>query len=310
MSRDSGSDRSGHSRIIAVAETLVCALVWGSSFVAVKVLLRYTGPLTIAGVRYFLAFLLLLPWLFRGSSSPRRLLREHGARLALMGVTQYTIANGALFFALSSIPATTGSLALCLVPIPVLLLAYARLKERPRWTQIVGVAAAVGGGFLFLSPGVVISGDALGWGALLLAILSFSVYPILGREVARDRSVGTLPLTAVPLGVGGGLLLVLAASLEGIPSMPLSGWGILLGLAVVNTLAAYLLFTHALRRLHAVEASIMLNLMPIATALFAWIALDERLRPIQIVAMLVVVGGASLVQWRRKTPPLATEEIR
>jgi len=300
----------GRLHAAALVETLVCALVWGSSFVAVKALLRYTGPFTIAGVRYFLAFVLLLPWLHRSASSPRRLLREHGARLVLMGITQYTIANGALFFALRSIPATTGSLALCLVPIPVLLLAHARLKERPRWTQIVGVATAVGGGFLFLSPGVVISGNALGWGALLLAILSFSVYPILGREVARDRSVGTLPLTAVPLGIGGGLLLILAASVEGVPSMPLAAWGILLGLTVVNTLAAYLLFTHALQRLRAVEASIMLNLMPIATALFAWMALDERLQPIQIVAMLVVVAGASLVQWRRKTPPLATEEIR
>lgn len=295
-------------RPLAIAETLVCALIWGSSFVAVKIALRDTGPLTIAGIRYFLAFLILLPWLLR--SNPRALMRTHGRRFAWMGLTQYTIGNGALFFALQSIPATTGSLALCFIPVPVLVLAYVRLKERPHLLQVFGIIAAIGGGVLFLAPVLQVSGGPIEWAALLIAILSFSAYPVLGREMARDRSVGTLPLTAIPLGIGGGVLLVAALSIEGIPSMPLGTWGILLGLAIVNTLAAYLLFNHSLRQLQAVEANIMLNLSPIATALIAWGALGEHLVAIQIIAMLLVVAGASIVQWRRKMKPLAPKETR
>lgn len=82
--------------------------------------------------------------------------------------------------------------------------------------------------------------------------------------------------------------------------MPLHAWAIILGLAIVNTLAAYLLFNHSLRRLQAVEANVMLNLSPLGTALIAWGALGERLLPIQIAAMLLVVTGASLAQWRRR----------
>jgi drug/metabolite transporter (DMT)-like permease len=310
MAPDRGRPRDPEwQRVVAVLETLLCALIWGSSFVAVKVVLRYTGPLTIAGIRYFLAFLMLLPWLLRHVPRPRDLMRSHGIRLTLMGLTQYTIANGALFFALRLIPATTSALALCLVPLPVLLFAYVRLKERPHRLQIVGMAGAVGGSVLFLSPGIEISRNPLGWGALLLSILGFSVYPVLVREVARSRAVTTLPLTSIPLGIGGGLLLVLAVFLEGIPSMPLQAWGILLGLAGVNTLLAYLLFTHSLQHLRAAEANIMLNLMPVATALIAWTTLGEQLLPVQIAAMVLVVVGASLAQWRRNTAIRVAEKL-
>jgi len=76
---------------------------------------------------------------------------------------------------------------------------------------------------------------------------------------------------------------------------------VILGLATVNTLIAYLFFNHSLQHLTAAEANVMLNLAPLGTALIAWGALDERLVPVQIAAMLLVVGGASLAQWRKRT---------
>jgi probable blue pigment (indigoidine) exporter len=74
---------------------------------------------------------------------------------------------------------------------------------------------------------------------------------------------------------------------------------VILGLAVVNTLLAYLLYNHALQDLTAIEANVMLNLTPLGTAVIAWGALGERLVPIQIVAMFLVVVGASLMQWKK-----------
>ena len=51
--------RSG--RIAALLEALLATIIWASSFVLVKMILSNIGPLTIAGLRYFLAFLILLP---------------------------------------------------------------------------------------------------------------------------------------------------------------------------------------------------------------------------------------------------------
>jgi len=72
-----------------------------------------------------------------------------------------------------------------------------------------------------------------------------------------------------------------------------------IGLAVVNTLVPYLLYSHALRTLHAIEANIFVSLTPSSTSLSTAAAVDERLAGIQFAALFLMIGGASLVQWRR-----------
>jgi len=289
--------RQSSSHLLPVGEALLTALIWSSSFVGVKVALRSVGPFSLAAIRYFLAFLLLLPWVVAGWRRAASLTRAQWIDLALIGLFQYTVGNGALFLALRVLPATTGSLALCLVPIPVLVLGLVALKERPRAVQIVGLCVAVAASVLFFLPGL--RGMGSSSVALLgVSILSFAVFPILVRKLARTGTFDTVRLTALPLGIGGGVLLLIAAPLEGVPHAPPAVWGVILGLAAVNTVLAYLLYNHSLRRLTAVEADVLLNLTPLGTALIAWGALGERLSPLQIAAMFLVIGGATLAQWR------------
>ena len=54
------------SRLVAIILGITAMGIWATSFVLVKTGLAYTGPFTLAGLRYFLAFLLLLPWLAHG----------------------------------------------------------------------------------------------------------------------------------------------------------------------------------------------------------------------------------------------------
>ncbi len=171
--------------------------------------------------------------------------------------------------------------------------------DPPTLIQLLGLALPIGGSVLFLSPKWE-AGEPLALGFLGIAILSVSISPVLTREIARDREVSNVTLTAIPFGIGGGLLLILALAAEGIPHMPLVAWGVVLGLSVVNSLIGFLLFNHSLQRLAAVEANILWNLKRLGTALIAWDALGERLLPIQIAAMFLVIGGSSLVQWRKR----------
>ena len=75
-------------------------------------------------------------------------------RLIAIGLSQYTIGNGALFLALRLIPATSASLALSLCPIPVWVFGMLVLHERPSVLQLIGTAAAVSGSFLFFRAGL------------------------------------------------------------------------------------------------------------------------------------------------------------
>ena len=264
-----------------------------------KVALDHAGPLTIAALRYSMAAAILIPWVVRCGEVPGGLPLRTWIRLIAIGVSQYAVGNGALFVALRTVSSTAASLAISLVPIPVLLLEVAYLRERPNRIHLLGVFVAIAGSVLFFSAGLrPISPEAIA--LLALATVSFAVMPVFGRDLARTRSVTNTTLTAIPLAVGGGILLVVAAAAEGIPHMALSAWGIVVGLALVNTLAAYLLFNHALHRLRAGEANVLLNLAPVATALIAWGALGDRLGGLQMAAVAVVILGASLAQLRRK----------
>ncbi len=305
MKTEAAAPRSP-AHLLAIGEVLLTAVIWSSSFIGVKFVLPYTGAFTLAGLRYFIAFLILLPLLFRFGKSGLPLSGGQWRRFVLMGVFQYTIGNGALFLALRTLSATTGSLILCLSPIPVLALSSILLKERPTRLQLLGIVTTVGGSILFFLPGLK-PADLTGLGLLGLAVLSLSLFPVLTRGFTRSRAVGNIVLTTVPLGIGGGLLILIAGFTEGIPRIPVIGWGVIMGMAIVNTVIGYLLYNHALRRLTAVEASVILNLTPFGTALIAWGTLGERLTSLRLGAIFVVIIGASLAQWRRR--PVETPRL-
>lgn len=172
------------ARALPIGEVFLVAGIRGSSFVGVKVVLGHTGPFTVAALRDSMAAAILLPWaLGRGGISWRLPLRTW-IRLAAIGVSQCAVGNGAWFLALRAVSSTGASLAISLVPIPVLLLEVAYLKERPNGIHLLGVLVAVSGSFLFFSSGFQpIPCGAIG--LLALATVSFAVMPVFGRDLAR-----------------------------------------------------------------------------------------------------------------------------
>jgi len=285
------------TRLLPIAEVFLVAALWASSFVAVRVVVAHAGPLTVAALRYSMAAALLLPWVRWRSIRAAPSKRWIWWRLTTIGVSQYTVGNAALFFALTMVTPAAASLSLALTPVAVWILEAVYLKERPTRQQMFGSIVAVVACVLFFVEGAT-GIRARAAGLLALAMISFTVLPILGRQIARQRAVDTVTLTSLPLAIGGGILLVLAGSIEGIPAMPLSAWAIIVGLAVANTLAGYLLFNHALRHLRASEANIILNLIPLGTALISWGALGDRLTPLQVAALGVAVSGITFAQRR------------
>jgi len=284
---------------LAIIEALFVNIIWASSFIFVKLLLKDLGPLTIGGLRYFIGFLVLLPFMLRRGKLPHALPRRMWLRLLLIGVSAYTIGNGAMFWSLKYLPATTVSFMMSIITLLVLFGSILWLKEIPTWLQTVGILVTLGGTALFFSIGLK-PGEPLGMAILSLGLVSFTLFGVLGREAARGQKVDTLSLTAIPLAFGGGLLLVVALPLEGLPQASPATWGLVLWLAAVNTALGYILYNHALQVLTAFEMNVMLNLSPIWTALIAWFLLGERLLLWQWMGMVIVVVGVALVQRRQE----------
>lgn len=269
--------------------------IWGSSFVIAKIGLREMGPLTLAGLRYFVAFLMLLPFLPRRFAVAGRPPRSLMLQLALLGVSAYLVGNGCFFLALRVIPSTTVSFLMGLIPILVLGGSLWWLKENLTWWQLLGTLLSLIGTALFFLPGLQVQA----WGSLsILAIglIGFAFFGLLSRSIARQRKIDSLTLTALPLAVGGGALLAVALPVEGLPRLTLTGLGIVLLLALVNTAIGYLLYNHSLQSLTALQMNLVLNLSPFVTALLALLILGERLVPLQWLGMIVATFGVGLAQ--------------
>ena len=297
---------SASPRLAALAEGLVVVLIFGSTLALAKAALAYLGPLTLSALRYCLAALLLHPLAAR-RASPARWPTRLWKRFLFIGLSFYVVGNGAVFLGLRYLPATTTTLLLNLIPIVVLVAGIVWLGEAPTRVQLAGVAVGLAGGALFFSPGFK-AGEPLGIAIVTVGLVGNAMFGIVGRGIARERSADTLSLTAIPLAVGGAIMLPLALAVEGVPRSPAAGWGIVLWLAVVNTACAYLLYNHALRVLAALEMSMLLNLTPLVTALLAWAFLGERLGVVQLIGMVVVIAGVALVQWGRRAPKAASAD--
>lgn len=284
------------SHTLALLEALLVSMVWGSSFILVKIALTELGPLTIGGLRYFIGFACLLPFMRRGSFT---LTRDQWLRMFLLGISAYTLANGAMFWSLRYLPATTGSFLMSLITVTIVFGGIFWLREIPNRIQTIGICIVLAGMALFFSPGLQ-SGEPVGLAIFMLALLGFTLFTLLSRLTVVARQVNTLTLTALPLAMGGGLLLAVAMPFEGMPNASLRTWGLVLFLAAVNTALGYMLYNHALQSLQAFELNVVLNLSPIWTALLGWVLLGEALGGTQWAGVLVVVAGTMLVQKRNQ----------
>lgn len=288
--------RSG--RIVAIIEALLAAFIWSSSFVFVKMILSNIGPLTIAGLRYFLAFLVLLPFMLRKKQALKSISPKTWFHFTLIGLSAYTVGNGALFWGLKYLPATTASFLVGISPLLILFGGVIFLNEVPSRLQIVGLIISLVGNAVFFSSGLR-PGEPLGIAILAVGLLGFTAFGILGRGLARDKRTNTIHLTGIPLGIGGGMLLLFAVPLEGWPIFNQKVLLIILWLAIINTAAAYILYNHALKTITAFEMNVFLNLAPLGTAALAWLFLGESLTLNQLLGVAIMIIGITLVQVKR-----------
>ena len=285
------------SRPLALAESLLVSLIWASSFITAKFAVVESSPLLMAGMRYTFSALILLPFVLGGERDILHLPKAVWLQLLLTGLIGHFIGNGVTYLALDALSPTTLTFLSSFIPLYALLLGMWQLGEFPRWLQAMGFMVCLAGAALFFSPGL----SSSDWVWVIVASVGCASYAqatILMRGLARQQKVSPLAITALPLALGGVPLLGVALWRDGLPTMSLVGWGAILTLVLLNTVLAYLLYNHSLLTLTAFESTIFLNLSPLAAAGMAWLIWGEQLSWLQIIGVLAVIVGVTVVQWR------------
>jgi len=284
----------------ASLQAVFVTFLWSTSWVLIKIGLGTIPPLLFAGLRYSLAFLILLLYYLRSPKAVeiRQLSKRDWLRLGVLGVIFYALTQGAQFLGLLYLPAVTFSLLLNFSAVIIALLASVFLKERLNWLQWLGIAVSLIGGLVFFYPFSFPEIQAIGFLVAALALSANSFSSILGRAINRSGKISAITVTVVSMGIGGMLLLVAGVASQGMPEFGLSEWAIVVWLAAVNTALAFTLWNHSLRTLSAAQSSIINNTMLIQIALLAWIFLGERISSMEAAGMAIALVGTLMVQAR------------
>lgn len=266
----------------------------------IKIGLKNIPALTFAGLRYFIAFLLLLAFM-KIKGNPRLFIRFNRnvlTNLILLGILYYAVTQGTQFVGLFYLPAVHVSLFLNFTPLFVLLLSSSTLSEKPTFLQVVGIITFLIGVLIYFFPLNFLNSSMIGNIVVFISVITNALSSILGRKVNRSREFEPIVVTTVSMGIGSTLLLVSGISFQGLPALSITDWLIIFWLAAVNTAFAFTLWNKTLQVLQAAESSIINGTMLIQIAILAWIFLGEALTLQEIIAIIIVSIGVVLVQIR------------
>lgn len=294
------SVKTSSLRTKAVTQALLVTFLWSTSWVLIKFGLDDIPPLTFAGLRYTLAFLVLLPLAFRRRHVADLSQLSPGTWLQLiaLGLLFYAVTQGAQFLGLTYLPAITVNLLLSFTIIVVVLLGIWILGELPTKAQWIGMVVFLVGVSIFFYPPAFPGDQAIGILVVLAGVLANAFSSILGRNLNRSMTIAPSVITVISMGIGGIALLVAGLLIQGLPSLSLSNWAIILWLAVVNSAFAFTLWNHTLRTLTAMESSLINNTMMIQIPILAWLFLDEQTSALEILGMILAGLGIVIVQIR------------
>lgn len=269
---------------------LALSFLWGGSFLFYEIALTGLPLFTIVAGRVVLAALALQAIVrLRGLTMPRSW--AVWRNLALMGLFNNAIPFSLIVFAAQQITASLASILNATTPLFTLLLARFLFRaESLTAGKVCGVAIGVAGVALLVGPDALtgLGDQAMAQLAMLAAALSYGLAGNLGR---RLKDLPPLVVATGQVSTSSLMILPLALILERpwlLPTPSLEASLAVIGLALLCTALAYLLFFAILQSGGATRVSLVTLLIPPSAAFMGWLFLDESLSPRQVAGMAII----------------------
>lgn len=268
-------------------------LVWSSGFISGKLGLRHSAPYTFAALRFALAGgILLVIALASRRALPRGRLLAH---LAVAGVLVQAVQFSSIYVGMDlGVPSGLAALIIALYPLTASLIAVPVLHERVTRGQCLGLVLGLGGVALAVGEGLHFDADYLaGLGFVILALLGISAGTVYQKRFCR----GMDPVSgnAVQLLAAAVAALLPALFAEGFDVTFTAGyWPVLLWTALVNSIVGVGLLYGLLQRHGTSQVSSLFYLVPMVTAGFAALLLDQHLGPLTLGGLVLATAGTLL----------------
>lgn len=287
-------------------------VIWGSTYLAIRVAVETLPALTSAGARFLFAGTLMYLWCRRrGIPAPTR---TQWRAAAIVGGLLLLGGNGCVVVAEQTLDSNIAALLVATVPLWLVLLNALRPGGQwPNWADVAGLLAGFAGIFVLFGLGTADAQahvDVFAAGLILFASLSWATGSLYSRAAPLPRA--QLMAVAAEM-IGGGMLLVVAGAIRGewfgLDPATFSARS-LLALAYLVAFGSIVAFTAYMWLLQVstpTKVGTYAYVNPVVAVFLGWSILGEKIPPTTVLAMLLIVAAVALISTlgRRaaKAPP-------
>ncbi|MBI3507330.1 MAG: DMT family transporter [Proteobacteria bacterium] len=279
---------------------VVLSVLWGGSFLYVKVALVELPPVTVVALRAtFGGALLLLLTRMRGLSLPR----DRGSLFGFAGLALLNTVIPFVLIAWGQQEMTIGLAAIlnAATPLSTLVLAHFLTDDEPlSGRRAAGVLVGFAGVIVLVGPEA-LTGLGTGLLAQLACVLATVSYGFALIWARRMRGIDGVVVASGQFLFAAPVSILLACIVDRPWNLPLPGTAAIAsvaGLAVLSTAAAYVVYFRLMQRYGAGNASLVTMLIPPSAMLLGAVFLGERPDPMALAGFALIVAGLSLVDGR------------
>ncbi|MEO5718476.1 MAG: EamA family transporter [Chthoniobacterales bacterium] len=308
-------------KLLVIAAFAALYVIWGSTYLGILLAIQSMPPLLMAGVRFFLAGVIMyLIALWQGA--PKSSLVEWRTAL-IVGACLLFFGNGSVTIAEQWVPSGLASLLVATVPIYIAILAWLTgSAPRPRPLVMLGLAGGFAGVGILVGPAIAArpSGSSSHVGLGMLILLFGSLLWSIGTLYSRHKRHSSSPfLSSAQTMLCGGSLMIMAGFLHGearnfhLRQVTAVSLGAFVYLVLIGAVVGYTSFIFLLRHCDPAKVATYAYVNPVVAVLLGAFFAGETLSLRTAVAAAVIVGSVALVitaqQAKEKTPLLSRPQL-
>jgi drug/metabolite transporter (DMT)-like permease len=274
-------------------ELLALGLVWGGSFLFMRVAAPEFGPLPLIALRVLLATALLVPLLARRGAL--RAWCAHWRPIAVLGLFNSALPFCLFAYAALSLPAGYTSVLNATTALWGAALGWGLFGQPVPWRTAGGLLLGLVGVAMLVWERVGPAGSGASVAGVAAALAAAACYGA-SAHYARRRLAGVSPMVVAAGSQATAALVLLPPGCWLWPARAPSAaaWAAALGLGAFSTALAYVLYFRFIAAVGAPRAVTVTLLVPASGVLLGAVVLGEALRPRSALGALAVVAGTAL----------------
>ncbi len=291
---------------------LILCLVWGTTWLFIKVGLKDLPPLSFASLRFIIALLIVGAIIFtRKIPFPKT--KSQWKLLAITGILQFSINYSLVFWSELYISSGLAAVLQAMIPVFGLVLAGFYLpEEKITWLKITALAVGITGVAIVFIEQLQVNSYMAFFGCI--GIVAGAFVAAYASILTKAKGSSMHPLTLVFGQMLCGILPIIIVALlkEGSPfKYNYSTMAIVsvLYLAIFGTVLSFWLYYWLLDKIESTKAMTIALITPLVAVICGSLFLGEKLLPQTLVGGLLILTSVGLIVFRKKMRPVTTEAV-